>query len=289
MKMILDRAVIQLQLQKDVVKWHRLCSQKTLATILWGVICLQTSGPKQTQRLQWDSRYCQGPERLSGGVQARLEEASMGEKCFYSYFHARGMWTQVFCPEESLKLGHQWLLPIRQHRKGQVLSLIHPDEGLGSDWSHFWGTREPEGQKNEAEQTDQLPSELSRGGPGWNSGACTPSQLAPSPVGIAPKNLLALSDVFFFFLLFQVVEVYTRKLLGWSWLFFHHRAGRCLPLFLVWGLVAPSAFGLCGTERWGAPGAATTVHSNTYAVVTVNFLLSLNHLNSACIILLLFM
>lgn len=120
------------------------------------------------------------------GEQVRLDETSMGEKCFNSYFHARGMWTQVLYPGQSLKFGHWWLLPIRQSRQGQVLSLTAP-----SIWG-FWVWLQPclrhQGKRfGRANRSAAIKAQQWwTWGCGWNSGAYTPSQLAPSPFGIVP-------------------------------------------------------------------------------------------------------
>lgn len=229
------------------------------------------------------------------GEQARLDEARMGEECFNSYFRVGGMWIQVLCPEESLELGHWWLLPIRWYNKGQALSLTAPSRWgfwvwmepwlrhQGARWSKKWG-RANRAAIIRAQQWWTW-------GRGWNSGAYTPSQLAPSAFGIAPKSLPALSgNVIFFFTSgsrslrqktpWMELDVFPSQSRNVSSILSNLRSG---------SPICHCCAGLCGTERRGAPGAPTTVHSNNYTVVTVNFLLSLNHLNSACIILLLFM
>lgn len=130
------------------------------------------------------------------------------EKCFNSYFCVRGMF-----PEETLKFEHWWLLPIRWHRKGQVLSLTPP-----SRWG-FWVWLDPCLRNWGAKkmwQSKQISSHQSSAV--LDLGMCAEFRcLHPISTGstsfwdspLEPASTVR--QCFFFFFWLQVVEVYSRK------------------------------------------------------------------------------
>lgn len=91
------------------------------------------------------------------GEPAWLNEASTGEKNALTAISLQEGCEPRFCVLE--KLGNCWhgvlSLPIRQRRWGQALTLqLRSNEVSGSSRSQARGPKEPEGQKNEAQQTD---------------------------------------------------------------------------------------------------------------------------------------
>lgn len=77
----------------------------------------------------------------------------MQEGCEPEESLGTGGTVSCFCPSGSAGGGRCWAWQ------------CHPDEVSGSGQSQASGTREPKGQKNEAQQTEELPPELSTNGP----------------------------------------------------------------------------------------------------------------------------
>lgn len=191
------------------------------------------------------------------------------------------------CPSGSARRGRCWAWQ------------LHPNEASGSGRSQAWGPRKTKCQKKMS-HGKQINCCLNSAtlvlGTRVKFRCLTPSQLAPSLFGTAPNCLPVLSDKAIFVTAGGTgIHQETISLDGVG-CFSTEKQANTFPFFvaLVWSLVTPSVMGgpaVTGscTERCPAPRAPTTARSNAEAVVTANFLLSSNHLNSACVILLLFM
>lgn len=231
------------------------------------------------------------PDALNGWARFIKQPLLRGEKCFSSYYHAaceprlsvqraaQSTWNSVLLSGFCLLGSFKW--------------------GVGTDPTALakWGVwswpktnlRPWRSKKNEK----QLPCELSSNVPGWSSGPCVPSWLPPSPFGMTLKSLLMLPANVIIFPPWVVLRSTPGKdLRGWRWMLFQQRAQMYLLVLpssmpkavrvLLWQALSHSE-----RKRCPVPKASTTAHRVTVLLQLISS--SLIQLNSACIILLLFM
>lgn len=285
MRNILNRTVIQLK--KDMVFT---CLLNNLARILQWILCLQKSALKPFASVElhlwqgsclthWmgeqdllNSHYWGGKNALAATTMQHVNPGflSRGQP------KARGT---VYCCLASVC----WVVSNGEWE----LTLQHwPNEVFGAGRKQIWG---PEGQK----KWEAIAMWAEQQCAGWSSGPCVPSWLPPSPFGMTLKSLLMLPANVIIFPPWVVLRSTPGKdLRGWRWMLFQQRARTYLLVLpssmrkavrvLLWQALSHSE-----RKRCPVPKASTTAHRVTVLLQLISS--SLIQLNSACIILLLFM